>query len=143
MHRTSARNVPLDKVIMEATGCRRVACGCEGIGRHCDVPCQISSRHLCECHRSGLRSAGSARPQGRSGPSGTARSARGHRPPRTAGAARTSGRARATGTARSCVTNTDHSGELRAPVLHHPVRTGRSARDCLLRRQKEVSNLSY
>jgi hypothetical protein len=145
----SARNVGLDRVVTEGGGmalrsCRIAAALGEGnFERDCDAPSPVSRHRLRVCHRSGLRCVESARTQGRSGPSGTERSARGRRPSRTAGATRTRGRARATGAARSCFTNTDHPGELCAPVLHHPVRAGRSARDCLLRRQKEVGNLPY
>jgi hypothetical protein len=149
MHHTSARNVGLDRVVTEGGGmalrsCRIAAALGEGnFERDCDAPSQVSRRRLRVCHRGGLRCVKSAWTQGRSGPSGTERSARGRRPSRTARATRTRGRARATGAARSCLTNTGHPGELCAPVLHHPVRAGRSARDCLLRRPKKVSNLPH
>ena len=130
---------------MRRKGCKTRLCHVEAKAsseRKCDAPHSISGgrRHVAHC--SGLQ----RRPacfQWRPRPTWTARPKRGPGPPGTAGATGSGGHARASGPARSRFANPDHPCELRAAVVHRPMRAGRGACHSLLRHQKEAGHLPH
>jgi hypothetical protein len=110
--------------------------------RNCDAPCPISGRH-CHIAHCGELQRRPARLQGRSRPTWAARPKRGPGPPRTAGTTGSSGHTGAPWAARSRCANPDHPCELRAAVLHRPMRAGGGACHSLLRDQKEAGDLPH
>jgi hypothetical protein len=110
--------------------------------RNCDAPRSISGRHRRIAHCGGLQRRRACF-QGGSRPAWAARPKRGPRPPRAAGATGSGRDTRAPGAARSRRADPDHPCELRAAVLHRPMRAGGSTCHSLLRDQKEAGDLPH